>query len=411
MFDDIEYIETTDSEDSEFMYSSESGEEDEYSDDWFDNDEYEELFEDSSFDQNEQNTDDGKHYVFINCESDSDIEHAGENQFNEEKQFFEKNEECQFIEINEDNHFTEGEEDNHLFEENEPERKYNFNFLTSLLNIYRHYDFYENWHITNDECDGFDDDDNQTIIDFYDWKERVELFNADQLLADIRARAADRKPKDEGYYITKSNLRAQITRDFIRNFLERPKNVDNIDAFINDYFNKNNDLITMHENVRKYKEITNMKLDTAVYSIKTLKNKIRTFMNLTKEEQEQFLTSTSDNKPWGGTRASLKKISDESLECLIALVLDFPTMSAKAYANYLNSSFGPNSDDRNHVHERTIQRYLKNLDFTVKNVSFAPPNRNSIGLRIYRVAWCRLIENIIQKDNVLLGFIDEAAVT
>ena len=34
-----------------------------------------------------------------------------------------------------------------------------------------------------------------------------------------------------------------------------------------------------------------------------------------------------------------------------------------------------------------------------------------VGLRIYRVAWAQLIEDIINNDNVLLGFIDEATLT
>lgn len=54
---------------------------------------------------------------------------------------------------------------------------------------------------------------------------------------------------------------------------------------------------------------------------------------------------------------------------------------------------------------------MKKLNFTCKKASFAPPNRNSIGLRIYRYAWCHFIEQIYQSQNTLIGFIDEASVT
>lgn len=86
-------------------------------------------------------------------------------------------------------------------------------------------------------------------------------------------------------------------------------------------------------------------------------------------------------------------------------------LSAKSYANYLNSQFCPNHKKGQHIHTRNVQRYLKNHDFSVKNCSFAPPQRNCVGLRIYRVAWAQLIEDIINNDNVLLGFIDEATLT
>ena len=51
-----------------------------------------------------------------------------------------------------------------------------------------------------------------------------------------------------------------------------------------------------------------------------------------------------------------------------------------------------------------------NLNFSVKKTTFSPPNRNSIGLRIFRVAWSLFIEKIVNCKNVLLGFIDESSV-
>lgn len=51
------------------------------------------------------------------------------------------------------------------------------------------------------------------------------------------------------------------------------------------------------------------------------------------------------------------------------------------------------------------------MKFNVKKASFASPNRNSIGLRIYRVAWYKIIEKILQNENTLIAFVDEAFVT
>ena len=63
------------------------------------------------------------------------------------------------------------------------------------------------------------------------------------------------------------------------------------------------------------------------------------------------------------------------------------------------------------ISERTVQRYLQIMNFNVKKVSFSPPDRNSVGLRIFRYAWVHFIESSISQRNILLGFIDEAGVT
>lgn len=112
-----------------------------------------------------------------------------------------------------------------------------------------------------------------------------------------------------------------------------------------------------------------------------------------------------------GSRDRVQKVSRETILCLITLVIDFPTMSAASMAMYINSKYGPNFRATKHVSERTVQRYLSSLRFKVKKSSFAPPNRNSVGLRLYRVAWCHIIEDILNDPNTLIAFIDEAAVT
>ena len=153
--------------------------------------------------------------------------------------------------------------------------------------------------------------------------------------------------------------------DFYKKFLEDERNIDDINTFIKNYIEKNNNLVTMSENVRTYKRITGMDINKPIYTSKYLKSKFDDFLDSNYEQQRIELES-DPKKLWGGPCENKKKISDDSIKCLIALVLDFPTFSAKTYANYLNSPFGPNCDEKNHIHERTVQRYLKNLDIIVK---------------------------------------------
>ena len=145
-------------------------------------------------------------------------------------------------------------------------------------------------------------------------------------------------------------------------------------------------------------------------SYDTLFRVIRNYEELSESKKKEYLKYGQDlNK--GGLRKSLQKISDDTILCMIVLILDFPTLSAESIATYLNSKYGPNYQYSKKVSKRTVQRYLKHLKFGVKKASFAPPNRNSIGLRIYRVAWCKIIEKILQNENTLIAFVDEASVT
>ena len=107
----------------------------------------------------------------------------------------------------------------------------------------------------------------------------------------------------------------------------------------------------------------------------------------------------------------IERNNPKTFLCMNVLVLDFPTLSAESIAKYINSRYGPNNNYSSTISTRTVQRYLKKLKFNVKKASFAPPNRNSIGLRIYRVAWCKIIDDILQTENVLIAFTDEASVT
>lgn len=116
-----------------------------------------------------------------------------------------------------------------------------------------------------------------------------------------------------------------------------------------------------------------------------------------------------EKSKWGG--AHNLKLNDDVLLCIICLTLDFPNMPSKQIASYLNSKYGPCSDEKKHIKPGTVSRALRSLNFSMKKVAFCPTTRNSIGLRIYRVAWSLLMQEISNQNDVLIGFIDEAAVS
>lgn len=110
----------------------------------------------------------------------------------------------------------------------------------------------------------------------------------------------------------------------------------------------------------------------------------------------------------GGKRDKITKVTKETLKCLITLEFDFPTLSSFSYMTNLNSQFGPNYT--NNISERTVQWYLTSLNFKLKKFYFSTPKRSSVGLRIFRVAWSKILEKIASKENVFIGFVDEASV-
>lgn len=59
----------------------------------------------------------------------------------------------------------------------------------------------------------------------------------------------------------------------------------------------------------------------------------------------------------------------------------------------------------------TVHTALRSLKFTVKRGAFCPPARCTIGNRIFRVAWSLSMDEISNKKDVLVAYIDEAAVS
>ena len=212
----------------------------------------------------------------------------------------------------------------------------------------------------------------------------------------------------------RSQLWEQIQHDFIELYLiMKPRFIK---SFVKNFISVNNVEIPPNIHVRAYKKLLESdnksikrKLNKPFIGLSTLQNKITWFNELSSDEQRTYLNNVFVKKHRGGKRDENTKVTDDTLKCLITLALDFPTMSSESYSIYINSRFGPNH--ANKISERTVQRYLSFLDFKLKKVSFAPPNRNSIGLRVFRVAWAMIMEQVSKEENILLGFIDEASIT
>ena len=122
----------------------------------------------------------------------------------------------------------------------------------------------------------------------------------------------------------------------------------------------------MFENVKIYKTLKKLKPQEPIFTRKTLQNKISKFSQLSEANKRKVLEETEIKK--SGFRIENQKVTDETLKCLITLVLDFPTLSAESYAAYLNSAFGTN--EINSISSRTVSRYLKALNFTVNKAVF-----------------------------------------
>lgn len=253
------------------------------------------------------------------------------------------------------------------------------------------------------------DDDNQFSIAFYNWKERAEIIDVDTIHESIlkanEVENQNKKSNTKDFLISKIIL--QVNQEILRLYNRNDKYKFDTNSFYDDMNVINSDPKKMPECVKAYRKARNIPNDKPIYTKKTIMKKIRTYEKLSPEAKELYLNKELGN--WGGLREILRKVNEETLRCLITLVLDFPTLSTTSYTTYLNSKYGPNYS--NNISVRTVERYLNSIGFKIKRASFAPPNRNSIGLRIFRVAWCKIIEDILKEKNVLFGFIDEAAIT
>lgn len=111
----------------------------------------------------------------------------------------------------------------------------------------------------------------------------------------------------------------------------------------------------------------------------------------------------SDNR--GGDRGQ-KKITEEIDKALILTLWDFPSRNGEQRRLYLNK-YGPCKN--NPVSLGFVNDRISRLQFSVKTLKHQPPERNTIGLRVLRYIWSKLIIDYIKTDNTLFVFIDQTA--
>ena len=299
----------------------------------------------------------------------------------------------------------------------------------------------------DEECEENDIDDNQFILSDYDWKSRNELLDADTILDEIREKTKPNTKKEKVIPLQmKSDLQDAIMYEVIRERLSEKGLKGTLKDFAINWIDKNvkgenkhalvqaynrilrEEILIKEENAKRKRKkkgesadqeeeeqnenkTKGKRVDIKEYSLShiTIKHWFQKFKKLSKEEKKAYLKTgkLNDQKKWGG--AHNIKINDDALKCLICLVLDFPNMPVKNFTKYLNSQFGPCHEKK--VKESTVHKALQSLKFSVKKAHFCPPPRNSIGLRIYRVAWSLCMEEISNQSDVLIGFIDEAGIT
>ena len=143
-------------------------------------------------------------------------------------------------------------------------------------------------------------------------------------------------------------------------------------------------------------------------SANTIKHWIEAYLKIPLDKQREYQATGKDKSKgcYGGCHNF--KMTDDALTCLICLALDFPNMQIKHFTSYLNSKFGPCYHKK--VKDSTVHCALRSLKFSVKKAAFCPPARNTIGSRIFRVAWSLFMDEISNQNDVLIGFIDEAGV-
>ena len=343
--------------------------------------------------------------------------------------------------IFEDDGHIETETSVHLYTMKDPNAKISLHLahtLDEMLHIRRYQDLLskdlDESKITYENDPGNDDDsldDNNFPIRLYNWKERSRTLDVDEIFEVIKEVNGPNYENDEDIEflmdVGLAQLWERIQHDVVQLYVTmKPKFIK---PFVKDFIEANNVEHPPNIHVRAYRKLKEKKrskktkTDTeeeeetekgnepkkAWCGVSTLQNLITTFNNnYSAEEQQEYLNYNNEHNKRGGKRDEITKVTKETLKCLITLVLDFPTLSSFSYMTYINSQFGPNYT--NNISERTVQRYLSSLNFKLKKVYFSPPNRNSVGLRIFRVAWSKILEKIASEENVLIGFVDEASV-
>lgn len=250
----------------------------------------------------------------------------------------------------------------------------------------------------------FNDDDNQFSLIEYDWSNRLKVDNVTEILSKMRRLLCGVKTI-EGKKSTE--LRDLIIKELLGFYVYWCNYCGDDNVIIKMYINLNCNQQTITENVRLFKELHKKNIEDEFIKIETLKKKVNEFKELTFAEKCNFFNCEQNNYKWGGSRGNFK-ITNDTIRCLMALMIDFPSMSTISYTSYINSKYGPN--ENNKVQVATIRKYVRNLDYSIKLSKFHPPNRNCIGISVYRAAWSSIILEIINDENVVPAFLDEATI-
>ena len=251
--------------------------------------------------------------------------------------------------------------------------------------------------------DSFNDDNQFSLIE-YDWSNRIKIDNVAEILKKIRRLLCGVKTI-EGKKSTE--LRDLIIKEMLGFYFNMCNVVDDDNVIIQIYINYNCNPETISPNVRLFKQFHNKSIEDAFIHFEVFKKKVNEFKELTFAEKINFLQCENNSYKWGGRRGECK-ITNNTIICLIALMVDFPLMSSISYTSYINSIYGPNVNNK--VKVATIRKYVRNLEYKVEMSKFLPPNRNSIGISVYRAAWSSIILEIINNSFVLPAFLDEAAI-
>ena len=253
------------------------------------------------------------------------------------------------------------------------------------------------------ECEGDFDDDNKITKHNYDYRTRHEVLNIREIKEMLVFKGQKKCKVANGEFLAPAKIRSLIRHQLITDFCNtNMKNWDSRSNFVRSWkqqhINDNNDLIKIYKKIRK--------VDEYPLTETSMLHWISNFLKMDEKKQNDYLKNIPE-PIWGGERKT--KSTDDCIMCIICLVLDFPNMSTRDITDFLNSPRGPCKDKK--ISDRQVRRILQSLRFTVKKVAFSPPNRNTIGLRIYRAAWSLILLEISKQKNVLLTFVDEAGVS
>ena len=118
---------------------------------------------------------------------------------------------------------------------------------------------------------------------------------------------------------------------------------------------------------------------------------------------QNWITESKENSKACHTNYH-KKMTLDSVLCLITTLLDFPFWTSTIRAQYLNSENGPNKNDP--ISPRLVRFYTKALKFTHKRAKLSIPARNYLGLCAARVVWSRIALDLSNQPDVTICFSD-----